>query len=188
MGRSGAKVKFRTNFSYSFGGLVPALTAFGWCLAFLAAVGGVSMAVSTAQYRRENPALKQELGDLEKNPPVQAKPASMPSDQDLAALRRRLKILNALEAGEGGSVSSVLSRLEGLLPPGARLMSFQQDQRSGEIQMGVEAGNLEELSKFLADMEGDSTFTQVNLTKQSLSQGGGGHWIQFSVELRERRP
>lgn len=180
-------MKFKTNFTFPFGRLVPVLITAGWCLVFLALAGAAGLSVSAVADRRANPGLKSDLEDLRKSPVEKAPLTAMPSNQDLNELRRRLKELNALEAGGGRSVSAVLSRLEGLLPPGARLLSFQQDQLSGEIQLTLEAVSLEDLSKVLSALENDNAFTKVNLNKQSQSQGGKDHWVQFSVDMVESR-
>jgi hypothetical protein len=178
-------MRLKTNFSFPLEKLVPLLTGLGWLAAgagfFLAAV----MAAGALQYQRENPGLKEDLEQLQKNPVAQSPQGPMPSADELESLRRRLKDLDSLHAGGGPSVTSLLAGLEAVLPPGARLLSFQQDQVSGEVQLVVEAPGLEELSRFLAALENDGSFSKVTLTKQSQSQGEKGNWIQFSVDLVE---
>ncbi|HTC19427.1 MAG TPA: PilN domain-containing protein [bacterium] len=178
-------MRLRTNFSFPFEKLIPALTGLGWLGAVAGFFMAVVMAAGALQFQRENPGLKDELDQLQKNPVTESPRESQPSVDELDGVRRRLKDLNSLHAGGGASVTSLLAGLESILPPGARLLSLQQDQVSGEVQLVVEAPGLEELSRFLAALESDNSFSKVTLTKQSQSQGEKGNWIQFSVDLME---
>jgi Tfp pilus assembly protein PilN len=178
-------MRLRTNFSFPFEKLIPLLTGLGWLGAGAGLFLALIMAAGAFQFHRENPGLKDDLEQLQKNPVAQSNGGPQPSADELENLRRRLKGLNSLQAGGGPSVTSLLAGLEAILPPGARLLSFQQDQVSGEVQLVVEAPGLEDLSRFLAALESDSSFSKVTLTKQSQSQGEKGNWIQFSVDLME---
>ena len=178
-------MKIRTNFSFPFGQWIPGLAALGWLTAAAGFFLALVLAAGGFAFLRGNPGLKNDLEQLRKNPVVEDHSSSLPSADELENLRRRLKGLNALQAGQGPAVTTLLSGLEGLLPTGARLLSFQQDQDSGEVQLVVEASSLEELSRFLAALENDASFSKVTLTKQSQSQGEKGNWIQFSVDLVE---
>jgi Tfp pilus assembly protein PilN len=178
-------MKLQTNFSFPFDQLALALALLGWGTAVLGLLWAVAMGWGVLQFMRETPQLKDTLEQIQENHVTPPQPASMPSPQELDDLKKHLKGLNALEVGGGRQVSSLLAGLENLLPGGARLLSFQQDQRSGEVQLVVEALSLEDLSQFLAALERDSFFSKVTLTKQSRSQGKSGNWIQFSVDLSE---
>lgn len=175
-------MKFQTNFSFPFGRLIPALSMAAWALALLALFAGFSMAWIGGRDRAGNPALEGQLAQLRQTPVAQVFPA--PPEKDLAGLKTRLNSLGALGAGTGPSIPSVLSQLEALLPPGARLAAFQQDQRSGQIQLTVEATGLDILSEFLSALEKDGTFTRVELAKQGRS--AQDNLIQFSLDMEAR--
>jgi hypothetical protein len=176
-------MKFWTNFSYSYERFIPGLIGLGWGIGMLGLLYVFCLVFSALHFWRENPGLKTTLENLQKNPIVIPAMSSLPSPKDLEDLSRHLNELNSLGGSGGPSVSSILSRLENLLPVGARLLSFQNDQTTGEIQLVVEAGNLDELSKFLASLENASGFSKVTLTKQTQAADGQGNWIQFSVEM-----
>lgn len=179
-------MKLKGNFAFPFDNWVRGLIAFGWALAVLGLFSFAALALQAARFNRETPALKETLVQLQKSPPP-AVTADLPSSADQEKLASRLKELNSLGAGGGRPVASTLSRLENLLPPPVRLVSLQKNQATGEIQLVGEAGSLEELSKSLAALENDGGFSKVALTKQSQTQGKGGNWIQFSVDLLEER-
>ncbi|HXL73969.1 MAG TPA: PilN domain-containing protein, partial [bacterium] len=130
---------------------------------------------------RENPGLKTTMEDFRKNP-IETVKLTLPSAQEEKDLKRRLSALNALQAGSQSPLFH-LARLEGLLPADARFLNFQDDLESNEIQLVVEAMSLEDISRFMAALEKDRTFSKVTLTKQSESQGTKGNWIQFSLEM-----
>jgi hypothetical protein len=178
-------MKLQTNFSFPFDKWLPACIGSGWVLAFLGFFLGLAMVFSSLRFTRESPALKKNLEQLLKNPVSRPSAAMMPSNTDLDELERHLKGLDALEVGGGKPVAALLSKLERLLPLDARLLSFQQEQRTGEIQLVVEASNMEDLSKLLSALEGDGGFAKVTLTKQSRSQAQNGSWVQFSIDLVE---
>jgi hypothetical protein len=181
-------MKLNTNFSFSFNSLIPTLVSMGWGISLLGVFFAVAIAGSALRFTHENPQLQTDLEKLSKAPMVVPSKTSLPSSDNLDDLRRHLKGLNSLQAGGGRSVASLLARLEDTLLPSTRLLSFQQDQQTGEIQLVVEALNLEDLSKLLAALETDTDFSKVTLTKQSQSQNGQANWIQFSVDLIENRP
>lgn len=175
-------MKLETNFTYPHARLLPVLTGAGWGLAALGLVSAVFLLSAGVHYMRENPALKTRLEELKKTPLEPVKTAA-PDPKDVQDLKNRLKGLNSLEAGSGRSVSSVLGHLEGFFPEGARLVSFQQDQHTGEIQLTVEADSMDDLSKLLGALEKDDAFTKVTLTKQSRTQGDKGGFIQFTIDM-----
>ena len=177
-------MKLRTNFSPSGGNLLPALAGAGWGIAVLGFALVVFLVSAGFHFMRENPVLKAKLEEFKKNPVASAK-TDAPDPQEVQDLRNRVKALNALEAGSGKSVSSVLGHLEGFFPQGTRLVSFQQDQKTGEIQLTVEAESMDGLSKLLGSLEKDNAFTKVTLTKQSRAQGDKGGLIQFSIDMVE---
>ncbi|GEM_PF-2208720 len=182
-------MKLNTNFSFSFNRLIPILVVTGWGIFIIGVLLSVAIVESALRFNRENPQLQSDLEKFNKIPvSLSSKNISLPTNEELEDLRRHLKGLNSLQAGGGRSVSSLLTCLEAILLPGTRLLSFQQDQQSGEIQLVVEALNLEDLSKLLAVLETDTDFSKVTLTKQSQSQNGRTNWIQFSVDLMENRP
>src|SRR5580658_1544048 len=123
--RGGWPMRLRTNFSFPFEKLIPALTGLGWLGAVAGFFMAVVMAAGALQFQRENPGLKDELDQLQKNPVTESPRESQPSVDELDGLRRRLKDLNSLHAGGGASVTSLLAGLESILPPGARLLSLQ---------------------------------------------------------------
>lgn len=178
-------MKFQTHFSFPLGRLIPVLAASGLIFALLAVFAGFSMGYFTLRYLHQDPFLEKQLSESLLVPREDPPAVPAPSDGELSQLRDRLKALAALEAGEGPSIPSVLERLEVLLPDGVRFVSFQQDQRSGGIQMVVEASDLEKLSRFLAALEGDGAFTRVNLSKQTPDHED--HLIQFSLDMEVRR-
>jgi len=157
----------------------------GWGLFVVGVLLSAVLIESALGFAHENPQLQTDLEKSTKTPIILSSNIPLPTNEELENLRRRLKGLNSLQAGGGRSVSSLLTRLEEILLPGTRLLSFQQDQQSGEIQLVVEALNLEDLSKLLAVLETDPDFSKVTLTKQSQSQNGRANWIQFSVDLIE---
>ena len=181
-------MRLRTNFSFPFNSLVPWLMGAGWGAAVLGIFLAANLVSSAVRFNRENPGLKEELDGLRRNPPARSTAVPSPSAGELDELRGRLRGLNSLGAGSGKPVSSILSIVERLLPPDARLLSFQQEQPTGEIQLAVESSGLEGLSKFLTSLEGEKGFSKVELTKQSRVQEKSGSWIQFSIDLTEAAP
>jgi Tfp pilus assembly protein PilN len=175
-------MRLQTNFSFPLDRLVPFLTVFFGGAAVLALIGALALVGSALGLRKENPDLKMTLEDLRKIPLAAVDPSTLPSAQQEKNLKRHLADLNALQAGRRSPLFH-LARLEELLPAEARLLSFQDDVDTGEIQLTVEALSLEDLSRFMAVLEKDGVFTKVTLTKQSQSQGMKGNWIQFSLDM-----
>lgn len=176
-------MKITTNFTFPYHRLVSVLVGLGWSLVLLAVGLGAFLVVSASHFRNENPGLTKKLQEINRAPAIETKTVLMPSADNLDNLKSRLKGLNAMDVGMGRSLASVLARLEKLLPGGARLLSFQGDQSTQEIQLMVEAENLDDLSKFLSALENDSSFSKVNLTKQSRSANDKKTWVQFSVDM-----
>jgi len=176
-------MKITTNFSFPYHRLVSGFAGIGWGLILLALSFGAFLIISTSRYQKEDPGLKADLETLNHLPAVELKPSLVPSAGDLNNLKGRLNKLNAMQAGTGRSLASLLARLEKLIPPGARLLSFQGDQGTLEIQLTVEAENLDDLSKFLSALENDGSFYKVNLTKQSRNSNDKKNWVQFSVDM-----
>lgn len=177
-------MKLRTNFAYPFDQWMPLLIGGCWTAVALSLFLGAWLLGAGAGLNQGAPRLQSQLEAFRKNPVESPRGADSPSPSDMEGLRRRLREFNGLQAGGGETSSCVLSRLEKLLPPGARLQSFQQDQGTGEIQLVVQSEALEDLSRFLASLEGEAAFTKVTLTKQT-RLSGGGNWIEFSIDLAQ---
>lgn len=174
-------MKLQTNFAFPFDRFIPALTFFLLSVAFLGLLGAVVLTGDALRLYRENPELKITMEALRKNP-IETVKLALPSAQEERDLKRRLSALNKLQAGSRSPLFH-LARLEGLLPADACLLNFQDDLDTNEIQLVVETMSLEDISRFMAALEKDKTFSKVTLTKQSQSQGTKGNWIQFSLEM-----
>ena len=175
-------MKFKTGFTFPYGRWVPLLSAAGWMAAGLGLLLGLCMAWAAHRDRQEIPGLETRLAEIKGSPAPKTAVTGRPLEGDPALLGTRLRELNGLGAGKGESIPSILRGLEGLLPEGTRLGSFQADQRTGQVQLVVEARNLECLSQTLAALEKDGGFEGVNLGKQG--QGPGGDTLQFSIDMR----
>lgn len=176
-------MRITTNFSFPFDRILPALVGLGWGGAALGLVLAAGMCLSGASLRARIPHLRQSLKDPSQAISPIPEPAGMPSTVELSDLRDRLAALNRLGMGGGPSTCHLLARLEGLIPPGVRLASFQNDLDTGGIQLVAESRDLEDLSRFLETVEKDDGFSKVNLTKQVQVPGVDGNWIQFSIDL-----
>jgi Tfp pilus assembly protein PilN len=181
-------MRIGTNFSFPLNRGLPALIGLGWGGAILGLALGAGLILDGQHLRQENPVLQKKLAELQGEPVTAVPPADLPSEGDFSDLRRRLGELNRLKAGDGLSVAGLLAHLEKMAPPGVRLLNFQDDRDSGGIQLVAEALNLEDLSRFLETLEKSDRFSRVNLAKQTQSQEGSDHGIQFSVDLTETHP
>jgi hypothetical protein len=178
-------MKLRTNFSVPFDARLPWMAGLVWGVAALALVAAGFLVLGALRFKSEIPGLADAWAHMEKEPPPVSSAPPVPAGE-LENIRRDLKALNALEAGGGRAAFSLLARLERLMPPGARLLSFQQDLSLGEIHLVVESAHIGDLLKFLEALEKDGSFSRVNLVKQAQTQGGQGvHRIRFFLELSD---
>jgi hypothetical protein len=185
LGGGGGTMKFRTNFSFPFDAQLRWIAGLAWSTAALALLTAAFLVLGALHLKSGTPALADTWAQLSKTPPPTPS-VSLPAGE-LESLRRDLKELNGLDAGEGSSTTSLLARLERLMPTGVRLSSFQQDLSQGNIHLVVESARMENLSKFLEALEKDGSFSSVNLTKQTQTQAvrGGANQTQFFLELTD---
>ncbi|MGH7739111.1 MAG: PilN domain-containing protein, partial [bacterium] len=160
----------------------------GWGTSLLGLGLGLWLVFNGAALRTENPLLQKDLARFEKEPISRIMPKDMPTTKDFSNLRERLTLLNGLGAGAGDSLGQTLARLESLMPPGVRMVSFQSDRESGEIELTAEARSLDEMSGFLAALEKSEYFSKVSLSKQNQSASGEGNWVQFSLDIQGAGP
>jgi Tfp pilus assembly protein PilN len=177
-------MKLKSNFAAAFGPWLAWLSGALWVLTALALCLTVRLALERRELRRALPRLEAQLKDLGPAPAPVAK-AALPSPEEQTALRTRIRCLRALGLGQGPGVGALLEHLEGLCPAGVRLSSFQHNQDSGELAVTADAAQVEELSHFLASLEGDRSFSSVRVLRQAQVEVNGGRRPQFSLSLRE---
>lgn len=155
-----------------------------WSLGAFAFLVAAILLGSTFEMRAERPRLDERLARLEE----QAQPAGdasvLPPAADLAALRERVRALNALASVRGAGTLHILGWLEGRMPDNVHLVSLYHKPRDGELLLVAEAPSAEVFTAFLRIFEKEPLFSEVLLSKQAVraSQSGGG--LQFEVRAR----
>jgi hypothetical protein len=147
------------------------------------------MVLEGLRYKKEMPELRSRLEALEKDRSAHSTAAvpSRPTDAEWTMMRRRVAALNGLKAGTF-SPTAVLSGLEDLLPPGARVVQFQGQSTSGHLGLVVETRDAATLSKFLGALESSGRFIQVALEKQVTAEGKDGRWMRSSLGMGVKLP
>ena len=111
---------------------------------------------------------------------------SLRSPEKLAALKKRVDLINQLSGYEAWPLPSLLAQLENTLPDDAQLANLHVRQRTGEVQIVVEGTRAETLSAFMVNLEKSGKFAEVLLTRQSQRTSEGRKLVQFEFRLKER--
>lgn len=178
-------MKLITNFVHPVGDAAPILAAASWAVVLIAVASTIALGVNAYSLRGEIPALKERLARVEMQA-REAKTEDPPPREQLAALKRRVALLNGFAGGRGQLFSVLLTRLEPLMPAETYLVSLHYRQRAGETQLVAEAERAEVLTRFLLNLEKSGHFSEVLLTRQSLRTARGRKHLQFELRLKEK--
>src|SRR5437899_6529418 len=152
-------MKIETNFVPPIGGLAVRTATAIWVVALVLAGGVVALWVDAAMIQSQLPESTERLQQLEQRRASIAIPANMPSAADIAAMRSRVATANSLSVTGGRRLMPLLVLFEEMLPPDAWLVSASHKAREGEVVLVAEAGQAEELTKFLLNLEKSSRFS-----------------------------
>ena len=178
-------MRLTTNFVRPVGSAAPALAAAFWGVALISVVAGAWLTFETFSMRGELPELKERLAEVETRA-QQAQTQDAPGRKELASLKQRVSMVNGLVGGQGRPLSTLLMRLEPLIPDETYLVSLHYRQRTGEAQLVAEAQRAEALSLLLLKLEQSGYFSEVLLTRQSLRTARGRKHVQFEMRLKEK--
>lgn len=178
-------MRITTNFVFSTGKLIKVLTAVVWLNALVFSAVALGLLVDAVATQDEVRTLKGQLAALEAELSTKKLKQAIPPLAELNDLKARVTAVNAINMGRGGAVSDLLIHIEKILPAGAYLVTFQHQQLSGEVAIGVQAEETKTLMDFLSALEDGASFTDVLLVKQSDKQVRGKSRAQFDIRFRE---
>ncbi len=177
-------MKLATNFALPRHRAAPTFAGVIWSTVLALFVTLVWLLIDTSTIRRDFPELRDRLTQLEQRT-VPNKNVQLPATAEASALRQRVAAVNLRVLTRGRSLTAILSRLETLLPEQAYLVSFQRRVQEGEMLVMAEAESAEPLTAFLLNVEKDTWFSEVLLTRQASQTVTGRKAVQFELRLKE---
>lgn len=106
-----------------------------------------------------------------------------PDAAAIAALRRRIASLNALDFAQAPSVTSVLGVLEDLLPDDVALQNLDYDRIRGALDLVALSGSSEQLTAFFDAATKSPAFRTVRLIDKKLAGAAEDGTMQYQVRL-----
>lgn len=173
-------MKIKVNFTSPVGLVVPFMIMASLSICVISIVIAVVMFVSASR-------LSTELGELEGRleryrSHEHAAPANLPSLNELAQLRERIRNFNELTGTAKMTLPQLLTRIEKVIPDDVWLLDLQFRSRENEARMIIESKHDESLAKFMDKLEKSGNYSQVHLSRQSQREGKE-RLVQFEIKL-----
>lgn len=157
-----------------------------WCLPAALLILSICLVANTINDRASIPGLQKQLLELEEKGSAVAFDQSLPSREELSALKQRVQVFNELLGDSGMSSIAVMSSMERLLPDTAYFLSFRHSRKLREVYIVAESTSSEALTAFLSRLEAEQKFDEVLLTNQSRRTLDTRKVTQFEIKLKER--
>jgi hypothetical protein len=184
-----AAMKINLSFIGHPGRWVPAAAAVLFGLSAALLVVSIWLVTYANSVRNELPALRERFAKVESQPrpPVKTNgsAATLPPDDTLKSLRRRVAGVNTLLDHRGQPLFHQLVLLEQLLPANARLVSLSLQSETGTLTLVAESEQHEALAQFLQNLEGSGRFEEVLLIRQTQRSERSSALRQFEYRLKE---
>lgn len=159
-----------------------------WASIVLLVIVSLYLLVARFNLQAQNTELTEEVAELQwKLDKNKALLEGAPSLSEFRDLQQRIRVINELAGQQGAGLSSVLSRLEQLLPDQAYLTNFSYKPEKNEMLLTVEAPGADQLTSLLQAAEESQRFSEVLLTRQSQEKREGQRLIQFEIRLTTRQ-
>lgn len=178
-------MKLRTNFSRPLGRWAPTLATILWGVAFAASCSALWLVFDVRNIQPEISDLQKRLDTLNSKHPQEKIKESLPP-ADLAALIKTIHNINQLTKGSEWTPTTLLRRLEEILPDKAYLISANYKHKNGELLIIAESEYQSALTKFLYNLERENHFSDVLLQKQEHFRIQGKPTLRFEIYIKER--
>lgn len=156
-----------------------------WLLAISMGALAVFLMRDTQSLRKQEAGLDAHLWNLQDQETRAVIAEKQPTQQEWAAMERRVQALNSITGKRGLDISELFTMLEEKLPNDVWLMSVHHRPRVGETMLVAESANSESLTDFMRKLELEPRLSQVLLIRRgSRNNKGKLEAIQFEIRAR----
>lgn len=179
-------IALKLNFSNQLNNWLPKLIGTLWCILGIVIVMEVWMLTDIRNLNQQilYKEIKAENLLSHKNE-VSADNVAFPEEGKLIEIKKRIKMTNLLTNYKGRPISSLLSKLENLLPDDAYIVDIVYKKKKGEVSLVAESANVKTLMLFLEELENDEYFSKVILVRQVHKKTHQKDNKQFELKLVE---